>query len=134
MLARHFDAKSTCNRAALAEQLVENIRWWPPLSASRAGIVESPIEGADRILDLITSSYMYKENGREWSVLDFVTDGVKVAVRANLRAIVATTTEPYENDYTFFMRLDGLRISEVWEAFDSAYAIEHLQALATESQ
>jgi ketosteroid isomerase-like protein len=124
----HFAAKAAADRETLAAQFVPDLAWWVPLSAARHGLVERPIRGAERIVELISSDIMYERQAREWTVHDLVTDGAKVAVRASLRARVTATGQPYENDYTFFMRLEGLKIAEVWEAFDSAYVLERLAA------
>jgi ketosteroid isomerase-like protein len=62
-----------------------------------------------------------------WTVEDWVSDGVKLAVRASLKATIAATGEAYENSYTFFYRLEDLRIAESWEAFDTAFAADRLR-------
>jgi ketosteroid isomerase-like protein len=47
--------------------------------------------------------------------------------RASLKATIAATGEAYENSYTFFYRLEDLRIAESWEAFDTAFAADRLR-------
>jgi ketosteroid isomerase-like protein len=123
----HFRAKSECNREALLEQFAPDVRIWTPLSLTSRNFVERPTVGAERIADLITSEYFYTRAGREWTVEDWVSDGAKLAVRASLKAIVAATGEAYENSYTFFYRLEGLRIAESWEAFDTAFVTDQVR-------
>jgi ketosteroid isomerase-like protein len=123
----HFRAKSECDRPALLEQFAPDVRVWTPLSLTNRNFVERPTVGAERMADLIASEFFYTKAGRAWTVEDWVSDGVKLAVRASLKAIIAATGEPYENSYTFFYRLDGLRIAESWEAFDTAFAADRVQ-------
>jgi ketosteroid isomerase-like protein len=123
----HFRAKSECDREALLEQFAPDVRIWTPLSLTSRNFVERPTVGAGRIADLITSEYFYTKAGREWTVEDWVSDGAKLAVRASLKAIVAATGEAYENSYTFFYRLEGLRIAESWEAFDTAFVTDQVR-------
>jgi ketosteroid isomerase-like protein len=123
----HFRAKSECDRQALLEQFAPDVRVWTPLSLTNRNFVERPTVGAERMADLIASEFFYAKARRAWTVEDWVSDGVKLAVRASLKAIIAATGEPYENSYTFFYRLDGLRIAESWEAFDTAFAADRVQ-------
>lgn len=123
----HFRAKSECDRQALLEQFAPDVRVWTPLSLTNRNFVERPTVGAERMADLIASEFFYTKARRAWTVEDWVSDGVKLAVRASLKAIIAATGEPYENSYTFFYRLEGLRIAESWEAFDTAFAADRVQ-------
>ncbi len=123
----HFRAKSECDREALLRQYAPDVRIWTPLSLTSRNFVERPTIGAERIADLITSEYFYTKAGRQWTVEDWVSDGAKLAVRASLKAIIAATGEPYENSYTFFYHLTGLRIAESWEAFDTAFTADQVR-------
>ena len=123
----HFRAKSECNREALLQQYAPDVRVWTPLSLTSRNFVERPTVGAERMADIIASEYFYAKAGREWTVEDWVSDGVKLAVRASLKATIAATGEAYENSYTFFYRLEDLRIAESWEAFDTAFAADRLR-------
>lgn len=123
----HFRAKSECDRKALLQQFAPDVRIWTPLSLTSRNFVERPTVGAERIADIIASEFFYAKAGREWTVEDWVSDGIKLAVRASLRATVAATGEAYENSYTFFYHLEGLRIAESWEAFDTAFAADRVR-------
>jgi ketosteroid isomerase-like protein len=123
----HFRAKSECDREALLRQFAPDVKVWTPLSLTSRNFVERPTVGAERMADIIASEYFYARAGREWTVEDWVSDGVKLAVRASLKATVAATGEPYENSYTFFYRLEDLRIAESWEAFDTAFAADQVR-------
>jgi hypothetical protein len=59
------------------------------------------------------------------------SDGIKLAVRASLKATVATTGATYENSCTFFYRLEDLRIAESRDAFDTAFAADQVGRRAT---
>jgi ketosteroid isomerase-like protein len=130
-IAAHFAAKGACDRATLAEQLTDDIRWWVPQSVTKRGLVEYPLRGRDRILDVVTSEGMYLRTGRIWTVHDVAlsVDRSKAAVRATLDATVAATGESYQNSYAFFLRLEGMKVAEVWECFDSAYVLERFGLL-----
>ena len=129
----HFRAKSECDREALLQQFTPDVKVWTPLSLTSRSFVERPTVGAERMADIIASEYFYARAGREWTVEDWVSDGVKLAVRASLKATVAATGEPYENSYTFFYRLQGLRIAESWEAFDTAFVVDQVRPQADAS-
>lgn len=128
-LAAHFAAKGACDRAALTEQFTDDVCWRIPQSVAKRGVVEQPLRGRDRILDVVTSEGMYLRTGRTWTIHDVAIDGSTAAVRATLKATVAATGESYENSYTFFLRLDGMKVAEVWECFDSAYVLERFGLL-----
>jgi ketosteroid isomerase-like protein len=126
-VADHFRAKSECDREALRQQFTPDVKVWTPLSLTNRGFVERPTVGADRMADLISSEYFYAKAARQWTVEDWVSDGSKLAVRASLKATVAATGAAYENSYTFFYRMENLRIAESWEAFDTAFAAEQVR-------
>jgi ketosteroid isomerase-like protein len=128
----HFRAKAECDREALSRQFASDVVVWTPLSLTSRGFVDRPTVGADRLIDVIASDYFYARDGREWIVEDYVSDGEKLSVRATLKARVAATGEPYENAYTFFYRLDGNRIAESWEAFDTAFVVDQVRINAAD--
>jgi ketosteroid isomerase-like protein len=130
-IAAHFAAKGACDRATLAAQVTDDICWWIPQSVAKRGVVECPLRGRERILDVVTSEGMYLRTGRIWTIHDVAlsADGAKVAVRATLNATVAATGESYQNSYAFFLRLEGMKVAEVWECFDSAYVLERFGLL-----
>jgi len=123
----HFKAKSECDRDAMLAQYTADVKVWTPLSLTSRGFVERPTVGAQRMADLTSSEHFYKKAGRQWTVEDWVSDGVKLAVRASLKATVAATGAAYENSYTFFYRLENLQIAECWEAFDTAIVAEEVR-------
>jgi ketosteroid isomerase-like protein len=122
----HFRAKSESDHAALLTQFAPDVKVWTPLSLTSRGFVERPTVGAQRMADIIASEFFYLKDGRAWTVEDWVSDGVKLCVRASLKARVATG-DWYENSYTFFYRLEGLQIAESWEAFDTALAVDQVK-------
>ena len=119
----HFRAKQNCDRDALASQFAADVVLWAPRSLTDRGFVDRPFVGADRLIDVITSDYFYKREGRDWTVEDYVGNGDKLSVRATLRATVAATGGPFEMSYTFFYRLSDGRIAETWEQFDTAKVV-----------
>ena len=123
----HFRAKSEGDHAALLTQFAPEVKVWTPLSLTTRGFVERPTVGAARMADIIASEFFYLKDGRAWTVEDWVSDGLKLSVRASLKARVAATGDWYENSYTFFYRLEGLQIAESWEAFDTALAVDQVK-------
>jgi ketosteroid isomerase-like protein len=127
LVKKHFESKRACDQAELTKEIAKDVRWWPPASAERKGIVSRPIEGAETMVAHLATE-MYEEDGRTWTITHIFGEGNLVCARARLQARVAATGEEYDNVYSYVFRLENGQIAEVWEDFDTAYAFEKLLA------
>ena len=105
LIKKHFESKRRCDQVELNEEIAEDVRWWPPASAERKGIVSRPIEGrATMVAHLATE--MYEEAGRTWTITHIFGDGNLVCARARLQAQVAATGDEYDNEYSYIFRVE----------------------------
>ena len=125
LIRKHFESKRRCDQAELTKELAEDVRWWPPVSAERKGIVARPIVGSKTMVAHLTTE-MYEPDGRTWTIMHLFGDGNLVCARARLRARVAATGVDYDNVYTYVFRIENGQITEAWEDFDTAYAYDKL--------
>ncbi|HET6189437.1 MAG TPA: nuclear transport factor 2 family protein [Trebonia sp.] len=125
LIRKHFESKRSCDQVELAKEIAGDVRWWPPASAERKGIVSRPIEGAKTMVAHLATE-MYEEEGRTWTITHIFGEGNLVCARARLQARVAATGDEYDNVYSYVFRVEDGQIAEVWEDFDTAYAFEKL--------
>jgi ketosteroid isomerase-like protein len=125
LIKKHFESKRRCDQAELNKEIAEDVRWWPPASAERKGVVTRPIEGRQTMVAHLATE-MYEEDGRTWTITHLFGEGDQVCARARLRARVAATGDEYDNEYSYVFRVENGQIAEVWEDFDTAYAFDKL--------
>jgi ketosteroid isomerase-like protein len=123
LLKDHFAAKGRLDRAALEAQFTADARWWPPVSGAQRGLAVRPVEGGQKLAEMLTelSLRLYAPE-RSWTIELLVADEEAGAAQVRLSTSLTASGEPYDNLYVYFFRFANGKIAEVWEHLDTAYA------------
>jgi ketosteroid isomerase-like protein len=123
LIKDHFAAKDKLDRDALAAQFTPDARWWVPLSGAQRGLAQRPIEGGEKLADILTTlTLQMYERERSWTIHHVVADEQVGAAQVHLSTRTAASGVPYENIYVYFFRFANGKIAEMWEHLDTAYA------------
>ena len=123
LIKDHFAAKGRLDRAALETQFTADARWWAPMSGVQRGLAVRPVEGGQKLAEMLTSlSLRLYAPQRSWTIELQVADEHAGAAQVRLSTSLATSGEPYDNVYVYFFRFADGKIAEVWEHLDTAYA------------
>jgi uncharacterized protein len=115
-----LNAIATRDRAAAGGCLTDDVTWWVPQSAGERGL-ERPLEGRDRVLELLCGESRYVVGTMAWEFHQILHDQDFVVAHCSLRATTQSGRD-YENQYALLYRFRGQLINESWEHTDTAYA------------
>jgi ketosteroid isomerase-like protein len=108
------------DRRAAQSCLTEDVTWWVPQSAAERGL-ERPLQGRDRVLELICGESRYEVGTMVWEFHQMLSDQDFVVAHCSLRATTRSGRD-YENQYALLYRFRQELIAESWEHTDTAYA------------
>jgi ketosteroid isomerase-like protein len=108
------------DRLAAAGCLTDDVTWWVPQSAAAHGL-ERPLQGRDRVLELLCGESRYVVGSMVWEYHQILSDQDFVVAHCSLRATTVAGRD-YENQYALLYRFRGPLIAESWEHTDTAYA------------
>jgi ketosteroid isomerase-like protein len=126
-LVREFlDALGRQDTDALRSMLTPDARWWFPRSVVQEGA--RPVVGRDEVLAAIVPPRpAFAKDTTTWTFHHLVGEGDLVAAHVD-RSSLTAAGRPYESEYHFLVRSDGVRISELWDILDTARAREQISA------
>jgi ketosteroid isomerase-like protein len=123
LIEEHFAAKDRLDRPALESQFTEDARYWPPVSGAQRGLAVRPVEGGQKLAEMLTAlSLRLYAPERSWTIELLTADEQTGAAQVRLSTSLAASGDVYENIYVYFFRFAGGKIAEIWEHLDTAYA------------